>query len=191
MAISYRKSLPVSPLRPRSPPPLPVRSGIALPFYFRVRWASTGSTPSPARQTPARAASEQGSRGGGGGLSIASYFRSAEEGSICPKRKKEKNGRKVYYFGLLRRRQQFRQEVLLRRRRRRHGLFGVGRSDLASGSGSSRSSPDGCQLFRKRSLLRKLSAASEGGTEGPRLCKANSVRSNFVQTLRISPSLSL
>ena len=174
-------------------PPSPLG---APPFYFRVRWASTGSTRSPDRPR-ARAASEQGNGGGGGsgGLSIASYFRSAEEGSVRPKRrrKKKKNGRtkSVLFWavgrsvgrgslGGLLRRQQFRQEVLCHRRRvlrlQRRGVARR-RMDLAS---RSRWLPIISETF----LIAKV--------ESSRLCKANSVRSNFVQTLRIPPlSLSL
>ena len=52
---------------------------------------------------------------------------------------------------------------------------------------SAASDPDGCQLFRKRSLLRKLTERE--GERDPDC--ANSVRSNFVQTLRISLSVSV
>ena len=102
-------------------------------------------------------------------------------------RRRRTDERKVYYFGRsvgrsvgrgslggLLRRQQFRQEVLCHRRRvlrlQRRGVARR-RMDLAS---RSRWLPIISETF----LIAKV--------ESSRLCKANSVRSNFVQTLRIS-----
>ena len=100
------------------PPSLPARRpSLLFPCQMGFNWVD----PKEAQTDPARARGRHqnkdgnGGGGGGGGLSIASYFRSAGEGSVGPKRNNQRTSErtkepKVYYFGG-RPIEQFRQEV--------------------------------------------------------------------------------